>query len=192
MHTHDDNLLQDLLCIIKIQDILSMETLQYVLCHSIDYFADKYCIQNDEAELYQVLCELQKSIQKPTVNDMLQLCEDKNILKRHFHTKYISAETPKAFGDDFAAFCGIKDGIQPGAFDEMCRFVYNHTTADFNIGIEVHNESGEDIVIKNGEHLNLGELNSQMATFIKIDENDTPEYRNYGIADIRLTIYEEE
>lgn len=189
----DNKLLEELFQLMAIQKAFkALEILSFTESHIVQYFADKYCIQNQDSELYRALYELYESGQKPTIDNMLRLCEEKNIMERHFHTNYISIETPKAFGDDFAAFYSIDKGIKPEALDEMYRFLYNHTTADFDIGIEVHNESGKDIVIKDGENLNLGELSSQIAMFIRIDPDDTPEYKNYGIADIHLTIHEEE
>ena len=78
----DNELLQELWKIYKLQNMFSFETMfPYIDDLVTKYFTDKYNLENSNSEFIYLLDELYKTLEKaPTVKELLAKCEEAEIV----------------------------------------------------------------------------------------------------------------
>lgn len=186
----EDNILVELFNVKKVQKMFGTEILTWTESYIIDTLASKYCIENENCQLMHVLEDMfEETGVAPTMGELLSICKERGIMKKYVAINTAKISTPQEYNDHmFAVYChNLHEGISIDSVDAMAHLIHEHNDSS-NIEFYILNESGEDIVIKNGEHFDMTP-NAQLSVHVMTDDD---EYDNFGCIYASLSFYEKE
>ena len=179
-----DEILDEYFKLKSLQALTDSDICSFTQSFIAEAIADKYCIKNENGELIHLLDDVFNQGRKiSTINNLLTLCKNVGILKDMYDVHGVTMDTPYKYEchDMFTiGINGLEDGIPIDVLEAFYHLIHNHNNG-YNADIHITNESGKDIVIKDGDDFFFEKKNVYLGVYSHVDEDENLTEGNIAI-----------